>query len=103
MLFSVKLPGKLVATNRRGSRRGEVPNRFLDLAGYAKTSLLASYVHGAGSAQAIGELAPTIDNSQGGYIAVGPNCDPHPAIDACAQRFTLGGWTSDLSLIPINP
>ena len=44
-----------------------------------------------------------IDNSQGGYIAVGPNCDPHPAIDACGQRFTQGGWTSDLSLIPINP
>jgi hypothetical protein len=49
-------------------------------------------------------LATTpIDNSQGAYVAVGPNCPPSPPVDTCDQRFTLGSWTNDLSLIPINP
>jgi hypothetical protein len=44
-----------------------------------------------------------IDGSQGAYIAVGPNCDPHPAPDACAERYQAGQWTSDISLIPVHP
>jgi hypothetical protein len=48
-------------------------------------------------------LATTpIDNSQGAYVAVGPNCPPNPPVDTCDQRFTLGGWSSDLSLIPVH-
>ena len=48
-------------------------------------------------------LATTpIDNSQGAYVAIGPNCDPHPAVDTCGQRYQLGQWTSDISLIPVN-
>jgi len=49
-------------------------------------------------------LATTpIDGSQGAYVAVGPNCDPHPAVESCAQRFTLGQWSPDISQIPVNP
>ena len=44
-----------------------------------------------------------IDGSQGAYITVGPSCDPHPAPDTCTQRFQLGGWSSDISLIPVHP
>ncbi|MEY2421822.1 MAG: hypothetical protein QOI95_1889 [Acidimicrobiaceae bacterium] len=47
-------------------------------------------------------LATTpIDGSQGAYITVGPNC-PNPQPHTCEQRYELGQWSSDLSLIPVH-
>ena len=44
-----------------------------------------------------------IDGSQGAYITVGPDCPANPAPDTCTQRFQLGGWSNDLSNIPVHP
>lgn len=43
-----------------------------------------------------------LDGSQGAYITVGPNC-PSPGPGTCEQRYQLGQWSNDLSLIPIRP